>query len=325
VTTYRLFGRIVAADFPLYLPEASGSPDLTYHLSRLRTQPNELPDGETLLDYQDRGKRWSAVSRDAQGGLLFRFYGLGDIRISAVRDNVEIAILDDADPGMAAVLATGAVPSLLSDLAGTPVLHASAVTGRDGTTIAFLGRSGQGKSTLATLLCLGGGELLTDDVLPVLGRKPVTVGCGPSEVRLREQARDLVRRDLAPTRTSADGRNVVTLRSVDTGQAPRRLDAVFVPLPNREGLLEILRISKREAHLTVLRYPRLPGWKDPQVLRAQFELASSLADQVPVFLARVPWGPPFRSDISPTVWDAARRPEKVARFSSPAQTSLSPK
>ena len=37
------------------------------------------------------------------------------------------------------------------------------------------------------------------------------------------------------------------------------------------------------------------------VLRAQFELASAIAEQVPVFLARVPWGPPFRSDIAPAI------------------------
>lgn len=325
MTTYRLFGRIVAADFPLHVVEAPGRPELTFRRVRLDHQPEELPEGQILLDYRYMGKHWHALSRDAEGNLLFRFYGLGDVRITAARDLAEIALLAHADPDMAAVLATGAVPSLLSDLAGTPVLHASAVTADDGTTVAFLGRSGQGKSTLATLLCLDGtGELLTDDVLPVIGLEPVTVGPGSSETRLREQAQGLVPGDTRPVRTSGDGRRVVTLRSLEAAPEPRRLDAIFVPLPNREGVLDILRISKREAQLTVLRYPRLPGWKDPAVLRAHFELAGAIADQVPVFLARVPWGPPFRPDIAPALWESAREPDAVPRFAPPGQSPDSP-
>ena len=122
----------------------------------------------------------------------------------------------------------------------------------------------------------------------------MAVSLGSAEVRLREQARELVTGDLPGARTSADGRSVVSFRSAEAGRSSHRLDAVFVPLPNREGLLDILRLPKVQAHLTVLRYPRLLGWKDPDVLRGQFELASAVADQVPVFLARVPWGPPFR-------------------------------
>jgi hypothetical protein len=321
VTVYRLFGWDVSSEFPLYLPESSTAPSLTFRLARLPSQPDELPDGEVLLDYQDRGKRWYSVSRGDDGGLVFRFFGLADLRISPERDTVDFALLDSTDPGMAAVLATGAVPSLLLDLQGMPVLHASAVVARDGTTVAFLGRSGQGKSTLATLLCLDGGELLTDDVLPVAERDPVTVSLGSAEVRLREQARELVTGDLPGARTSADGRSVVNFRSAEVGRSSHPLDAVFIPLPNREGLLDILRIPKIQAHLTVLRYPRLLGWKVPDVLRAQFELASAVAAQVPVFLARVPWGPPFRDDIATTIWGAARHPETVAMFSADQASS----
>ena len=169
MTAYRLFGWTVSSDFPLYLPESSAAPSLTFRLARLASNRMNLPAGEVLLDYSIGASAGTPVSRGDDGGLLFRVFGLADLRISPARDMVEFALLDSADPGMASVLATGAVPSLLLDLEGMPVLHASAVRGPDGTTVAFLGRSGQGKSTLAALLCLEGGELLTDDVLPVSG------------------------------------------------------------------------------------------------------------------------------------------------------------
>ena len=49
-------------------------------------------------------------------------------------------------------------------LHGLEVLHASAVA-RNGEAVAFLGRSGSGKTSLALSLCRRGAEFLTDDVL----------------------------------------------------------------------------------------------------------------------------------------------------------------
>lgn len=309
MSVYRLYGWSVAADFPLHLPETDDSANLRYRLARIEHQSNEVPSGETLLDYTDRGRRWYAASRRGDGTILFRIFGQADVTLSARRDEVEIALLADTDVGMASVFAAGSVPSLLLDLSGNPVLHASSVTSSDGTTAAFLGRSGQGKSTLAALMCLEGGILLSDDVLPVVGHDPVTVAPGTPDVRLRDKARDLARQSGRAARVSADARHVLTFREFDRVVSPRVLDAIFVPLPNRGTDLEIRRLSKPEAHLTVMRYPRLLGWRDRRVLRAHFELASAIAASVPVFLARVPWGPPFRRDIVPLLWQSARDPD----------------
>jgi hypothetical protein len=309
VSVHLLYGRRIQADFPLHLPDASGTPDLRFQLGRLDVQSDDLPEGEVLLDYQENGRRWYAVGRDALGGLVMRVYGLCDIRISPGRDSAELAFLPGADPGMAQVMATGAVASLLLYLDGVPVMHSSAVTGADGTTVAFLGRSGQGKSTLATLMCRAGGEFLTDDVLPVVGLDPVLVAVGSPEARLRDKARDLAIGGAA--RTSADSRNVVLLRPADCDSAPHRLDAVFIPLPNREGVLDVFRVTKMDAHMAVMRYPRLLGWRDPTVTRRMFELAAAVAQHVPVFGAKVPWGPPFSAEIAPTLWKAARNPATV--------------
>lgn len=316
---YRMYGWTVQADFPLHLPETNGAVDFEMRLGTLIRQPDELPLGETLLDYQERGRRWYAVGRAVNGSLTMRVYGLCDILINPQRTDVELAFLEEADRGMAQVMATGALASLLLYLEGIPVMHSSAVTSRDGLTVAFLGRSGQGKSTLAALMCRDGGDLLTDDVLPVVALNPVTVGGGSSEVRLRETAKELA--VLGPARASADARIVVSLRGNESIVGTRRLDALFVPLPNRDGVLHVFRLTKFDAHIALMRYPRLLGWKDQSVARMMFRLASAVAESVPVFGARVPWGPPFRDDIAAAIWAAARRPDEVPSVHSKSGSS----
>lgn len=311
MTTYQMYGWAVDADFPLHLPTSSGAPDLHIRLGELGRQSAELPPGEVLLDYQARGRRWYSVGRLANGELTMRIYGLCDILINAERNHVEIALLSDADRGMAQVMTTGTIPALLLYLDDVPVMHSSAVTCADGRTIAFLGRSGQGKSTLAALMCRNGAELLTDDVLPVVRQRPVTVASGSPEVRLREAARALAAESF---RTSADARLVVSLRPEDASMLERRLDAIFIPVPNRENVLEVFRLSKPEAHVSLMRYPRLLGWQDPRVIRTMFGLASAVAETIPVFGARVPWGPPFRDDIASTIANAAASPDAVRTF-----------
>ncbi|ACV80783.1 HPr kinase [Nakamurella multipartita] len=313
MTTYRMYGWAVDADFPLHLPTDSDKPNLRLRLEELASQSAELPPGKILLDYQARGRRWYSVGRLPDGELTMRVYGLCDIFVNAERNSIRIALLPDADLGMAQVMATGTIPALLLYLDDIPVMHSSAVTCADGRTIAFLGRSGQGKSTLAALMCQQGAELLTDDVLPVVCQRPVTVAVGSPEVRLREAARALA---VGSFRTSADARLVVPLRSEHVTMSERRLDAIFIPLPNRESVLEVFRLSKPEAHVSLMRYPRLLGWQDPKVIRTMFGLASAVADTIPVFGAKVPWGPPFRNDIASTIADAAARPDEVRIFGS---------
>ncbi len=65
---------------------------------------------------------------------------------------------------MGGVLVGGTVLSYLLMLRAETVLHASAVD-VGGRAVGFVGSSGMGKTTLATLMCRDGGLLVTDDVL----------------------------------------------------------------------------------------------------------------------------------------------------------------
>ena len=95
-------------------------------------------------------------------------------------------------------------------LRGHLVLHASAVQLADHA-VAFIGHSGMGKSTLATLMCAdGSGTVITDDVLRVDKNSEVSRRkTGHPEVRLRSGANGLTDRFAAADpvyRISADRR-----------------------------------------------------------------------------------------------------------------------
>lgn len=308
MTVYAVYGMRISTDFPMSLPEVSGAADVVVKRGPdVRDQP-EVCDGETLLDFAEGDDHWYTVVRRTDDSMLFRVFGLCDFEIDQTRTVVGLRLLAGQADGMASIVTTGALSALLSYLAGHGVLHASAVT-RGRRTIGFVGRSGQGKSTLAALLCTAGAELVTDDVLPVVGLDPVTVALGSPEVRLRPMAASLAPGldldDAERQRASADRRRLVTFRGDGSPETVRRLDALFIPAPNRENRLEMERLDGREALLAVMSFPRLMGWRDPAVLQRQFVVAGALVKQVPVYVAHVPWGPPFRLDVADVIWAAA--------------------
>ena len=101
---------------------------------------------------------------------------------------------DPAAPDFVAILIAGSVVAYLLSSAGRLVLHASAVE-VDGAALGFVGFSGQGKTTVATLLCAEGYPLVTDDLLPV-DPGPEGVTCAPAgiELRVREKVEALLER-----------------------------------------------------------------------------------------------------------------------------------
>lgn len=305
----RLYGLTVAADFPLHQdrPAPAGAPvDLTVIRGAPMAMTHETPHGEVLLDYGDPPNRWYTATRREDGSVLFRVPTVCDFVLSPDLTEVTMHLVEDTDPGMGAIMTTGALLALQLYLRGSTVLHASAVE-RDGTAIAFVGHSGMGKSTLAALMCAAGARVVSDDVVPVADGARPRVPLGATELRLRPGA-EKVTADLSPgsyrQRRSADDRTVVGLPSPDADTVP--LGAVVVPRPNRADRLEMELLDPKTAALALMSFPRLMGWRDPVVLGQVLTHASTLAREVPVLVAHVPWGPPFREDIAPTIWQAAR-------------------
>lgn len=294
-----LYGLGIETDFDLHDAGASDADRLDV---RVRTgleldSDTSQPSGERLLDFETN-EPWYTLVRTAPGDLHFRVHGVCDYLISSDFSSVELRMNAGVDRGMDSVMTVGALVSLLLYLKGTPVFHGSAVD-VDGRGIAFVGHSGQGKTTMATLFCAEGASVITDDVLVVDGAdsRPM-IRKGSRELRLRSGIEELASRAAGgASRISADARQVIAPRPSKTAQVP--LHAIVIPRPTRSGApLRFERLGEKDALLALLSFPRLMGWRDPSVLSLIFRGASELASRVPVFVGHIPWGPPFPQGIT---------------------------
>jgi hypothetical protein len=293
----RLYGLVVASEFPLHQdrPVPAGTPvdvHIRWGEPRRRREQSIRPEGRVLLEATWSRRTEYAFIERMDGSVLLRFVGACDAEVSADLSDVVVHPVEGADPGIAVVLTTGAILAFQLYRRGGTVLHASAVE-VGGQALAFVAPSGGGKSTMATLLCADGAGLITDDVLAV--DHDLTVRLGATGLRLRKGADVLVDLfgDSAPDRRrSADDRQVLSPRPATTDSLP--LAALVVPFPDRR--LRHVRVERREAKnalFDLLSFPRLLGWQDPGVLGAQLRNLATLVADVPVYQARVPWGPPF--------------------------------
>jgi hypothetical protein len=177
------------------------------------------------------------------------------------------------------------------------VLHGSAVSVDDGT-LAFVGPSGRGKSTTAALCAAAGGRVVSDDVLlvEVRGSEVWCRGSG-SELRLREKAQDLATLFAdAVVGETPDRRMSLLPGGGQTEWTP--LTAIAFPLPDRVAEeVSVDPLSRSDALFWLLSSPRVEGLRGARVATQQFTMTSELVKRVPVVVARVPWGPPWRADV----------------------------
>jgi hypothetical protein len=273
-------------------------PDVVWDLAESERKVGEAwPPGPPVASATTSGTRWYAASRSATG-YHFRFHGLADFHISDDGRRVEARHDRGCSPEQVVLLFSGTVMSFLLALRGLLVLHGSAVVLDDGSALAFIGRSGTGKSTLAALCCAVGAPLVTDDVLPLdLGRQgpaPVSILGSVRELRLREQARTIAElfECRPPTRSTVDGRLALAPPSVTASTS--RLHAIVAPRLHRDRDSPMLdRLQPVDALVQILSCPRILVWHDPSLLDEQFQQAARLAETVPVYRAEIPWGRPF--------------------------------
>lgn len=276
-------------------------PDLHVHLAPARPVPTTPPTGRLEVDPGGPTPFYRAARRP-DGTHVLRFRDLADMEVAADLATVVVRPAPDLDDDLAGVLLAGNTLSFVLALRGHAVLHASAVQLGD-RALAFVGASGMGKSTMATLLCSRGARLVADDVLRVDldGHRP-SVHLGATEARLRPGAHGLTTRfpRVPAERTTGDERKAVRLARPEGSLVP--LGALVVPIPVRDlDHPEIVGVGAAEAVLLLARFPRLLGWRDRDVLQRQFEVVGELAARVPVSVAQLPWGPPFSSSLAPAL------------------------
>lgn len=136
-----------------------------------------------------------------------------------------------ADELIRQLLLNQVLPRALSN-AGALLLHASAVTLPGGRTVAFLGESGQGKSTLVSYCHRRGARIIDDDcVLFRLEDQPIRILGGVPTLRLYPDSLRALDYDPAaftPYLEHSAKRQMRLPRDATAGSRPRVLDALFV-------------------------------------------------------------------------------------------------
>ena len=312
VRIYHCSGLTIASDIPLTLPEFTGTniadADVRIRLGESRTTPLNRPDEDLVAELIENDFPRYSFFRVA-GGYVARIMGVADFDI----DHQFAEVVCHPDPngpdGVLPIIIVGSVLAFLLSMRGWFVLHGSAVEW-NGQVLAFVGISGQGKSTMAALFCADGAALVTDDVLPLEfetdGRDAERVLClrSANEVRLREKASELADRfDGASTiRVTADQRRAVAPGAVSAERVA--LGAIVLPRPDRhQDVVTARRLTEGEASYWLARCQRIEGWRDRDSLRRQFADVGRVVSTVPVFEVSVPWGPPFSTDIPARVID----------------------
>jgi hypothetical protein len=295
---YQCAGLRVRSPLPLSAPIVSGPADVEVIEGAVRPVPYERPSAEVLAERVVDGVAWYTFARCGET-VIGRLYRLADFVIDGGSRKVVFHRDPACDPEVVAILLAGTVTAYLLSAGGGLVLHASAVE-VDGRALAFVGFSGQGKTTVATLLSTNGLPLVTDDLLPVNSHDgEVTCVPGGIELRVREKSQevaDWLSSDV-PRRRTVDERLAVAVPVTDAERLA--LATVVIPWPDRQSTEVIARVlSPGEAAMSLARYQRVEGWTSPNVLRAQFDAITAVVATVPVLEMRIPWGPPFRRHLA---------------------------
>ena len=294
--TYALFGLSIATTLPLPCRRTSEPPDVVISVDPPGPIGDEPSPGTVLADYVKGEVRWYSLSEQSSIRVM-RLPGICDLTVSADGSRARFTPAAGVTDDMLAIMLAGTGVSTLLTLIGSTVLHGSAVE-RDSVGLAFLGDSGQGKSTLTSLFCTAGWRLLCDDVLRVdqcdqTGAGRFVCFPGSCEIRLRDRAPF---DPTWPSRTTVDQRRAVSPPSADLVTP---VEALIIPFPNRQiDRVEGHRLSAVEAVPRLVHYSRIGGWKDNTWLGATFSGAVEVAQAVPVWEVEVPWDDRLDTDVA---------------------------
>jgi hypothetical protein len=278
-------------------------------LGEERTLPFERPSTDVVAELITDGHPRYTICR-VDGGYLCRILSVGDFHIDSNLRTVTCYPALGGAINVIPIVITGTITAFVLAMGGRCVLHGSTVE-MGGNALAFVGESGQGKSTMAALFCAAGASLVTDDVLPLEitaaggGRYAVHCLRSANEIRLREKAASLADRfdQNVSMRVTADERLALEPTASKLDRIP--LAAVVLPRPDREHSETSARsLPPGEASYWLSRFQRIEGWRDPEALRRQFIDVGRVVAEVPVYEVWVPWGPPFADFLPESVLHA---------------------
>ena len=287
---YRIFDTTLDCQFPL--PElpvvGAGAGAITV---RLR-QPGTLDTANfaTAYKWHDAQGRLRHVCQRRKEEYLFTFPGHHNLRYHITADGV-ISCLPAPEAShdlMRHLLLNQVVPRYLAST-GKLLLHASAVTLSNGKSVAFLGSSGHGKSTLASGFYHQGAQLIDDDCILVQPEEGVNhVIAGVPGIRLFPDSHDAIFEEnagFAPYLAYSDKLQFIPgafeRQSGPTG--PRSLAAIFLLNdPGQEAQVEnvlVERISGNAVMMAMISSAFCLDPSDRKMIASNFHNASRVSSQ----------------------------------------------
>ena len=177
---YLVYGIHLRSDIPLDLPE--GSSDVCPTIQLTVGIPNHLENqpGEQLTEPNE----WCRYLQRADGSFYALWEGLGQFVVSNCGTRIWAQPGPDVAMQSFQVYLLGQALSFALIRRGFEPIHGTAVE-RNGLAVAFLGKSGFGKSTLAASFLEDGFRLVTDDLLLLIPDGPVVrAQPGPPRIKL---------------------------------------------------------------------------------------------------------------------------------------------
>ncbi len=287
VISYRLFNTCLSSTIPLpevpYWPygnpsirvrqAASGSFDLAGFVSRHDWCTD---DGRLICRSARRGDQY-LLSLPGQARFLISVGG-------------EICCFPERgmDPGLLRqLLLNQVIPRYLAHT-GALLLHASAVSFPNGSTVAFVGKSGIGKSTLASYCYSQGAQIIDDDcILFRVENSQLKITGGVPTIRLYSDSLDALGYNPHDFTRYADSTEKLQmcLPAGDTpGSDPRVLDSVFLlaspsELTSRGETVHIELASGAAAMMSIMGSAFSLDPSDPDSMRRIFSQAAQLLNE----------------------------------------------
>ena len=162
---YTIYNQILNSAVPLPIPDIDTPKKAHFFFEILSSKKQSTVETPWLYQWKNNDVPWLSYSYDC-GNYLLRFHNLADFNFATKSSEITCnPVPQTKKETIIHLLLDQVMPHILSHR-GHLVLHASAVATDQGG-IAFIGSSGQGKSTLAACFYQAGFPLITDDGLVI--------------------------------------------------------------------------------------------------------------------------------------------------------------
>lgn len=281
---YRLYGISIRSEMPLPFPEtpAGHTVDVTFSAAPhtwFATMTTGLPN-------LGRADDWHERRRGADGSDFLHFPDLFEFMVSPDGRSVTYAQLQRSTVESFQTYLLGHVLSFALVKQELEPLHATVVV-VEGAAVAFLGSSGQGKSTLAAAFLHAGHRVLTDDLLVIRDEGELLVGFpGPPRLKLFSHiAQRFLPGQAASAPMNPDTQKlIIPLQPAQAHVGPAPIHG-FLVLDEGEASstgVHLTELSGRDSVLQLLGSTFNTRLVTPDRLRRQFLAARNWATRVPV-------------------------------------------